>query len=144
MEGNADNDEACDSGWLDGSSVGLGCLMFGTDPMTFLEANKFCYKNSAHLVEILSEAQMDYMKVELQLRETMVGPRDYWGGGSDLNREGQWYWTHSLLPLEHFVWAEGEPNGGATENFLEFYYYKEYNGNDIIDDDDNFPICQKD
>ena len=72
VEGNADNAEACDSGWLDGSSVGLGCLMFGTDPMTFLEANKFCYKNSAHLVEILSEAQMDYMKVELQLRETMV------------------------------------------------------------------------
>ena len=32
----------------------------------------------------------------------------FWGGASDEGREGQWYWTHSLAPVDPVVWAPGK------------------------------------
>ena len=48
----------CPSTWLDARDVGLGCLLFnGTEPMTFIEAVRYCKKayNSSTLPEVLSE-----------------------------------------------------------------------------------------
>ena len=83
------NKSSCDSGWSDGHSVGLGCLKFAEDPMTYQDANTFCYNHSAHLVEVHDTDQMDFMVMELQLLETFTGKRNYWAGGTDMNREGQ-------------------------------------------------------
>ena len=101
---------------MDAHMEGLGCLLFGTEPGTFQDGNTFCYSNSAHLMEILTESQMDYMVMELQLLESFLGPRIYCGGGTDWNREGQWYWAHSLSPVGNFVWHDYEPDG----DFLSF------------------------
>ena len=92
---------------MDAHLEGLGCLLFGTEPGTIHYANEFCYNNSAHLVEILTESQMDYMVMELQLLESFLGPRRFWGGGTDWNSEGHWYWAHSQIPIEDFVWGKG-------------------------------------
>ena len=81
----------CEPGWMDAHMEGLGCLLFGTEPGTFQDGNTFCYSNSAHLVEILTESQMDYMVMELQLLETFLGQRFYCGGGTDWNSEGRPY-----------------------------------------------------
>ena len=37
---------------------------------------------SSHLIEVLTEDQMDYIVMELQLLETLLGARIYWGGGT--------------------------------------------------------------
>ena len=87
---------------------------------------------------------MDFLIMELQLLEVQTGPRDYWGGGTDFGREGQWYWMNSLLPVDDFVWANGEPNGNTEENFIEFRYDHNYMLNDIEHNHADFPICQKD
>ena len=113
--------------------------------MNIHEANKFCgLNNSAHLVELFTSDQMDFLIMELQLLEVQTGPRDYWGGATDLGREGQWYWMNSLLPVEDFVWANGEPNGNTEENFIDFTSYLAYMLNDTVFNRSNFPICQKD
>ena len=129
---------------MDAHLEGLGCLLFGTEPGTFQDANTFCFNNSAHLVEILTESQMDYMVMELQLLESFVGPRQYWGGGTDWNREGHWYWAHSLIPIESFVWYKTEPNQRITENYMGFHPSQGYYCRDVGNDNDEyFPICQK-
>ena len=132
----------CEPGWMDAHLEGLGCLLFGTESGTFQDANTFCYNNSAHLVEILTESQMDFMVMELQLLETLLGPRFYWGGGTDWNSEGRWYWANSLIPIEDFVWAEGEPNDGIRANYLTFWpargYYMADELTHIL-----YPLCQK-
>merc|ERR1711915_416115 len=47
----------CDSGWLDGSSNGLGCILFDSSAaMSWERANTYCQKEQdARLIEIDSE-----------------------------------------------------------------------------------------
>ena len=135
---------SCDPGWMDAHLEGLGCLLFGNEPGTFEDANRFCYNNSAPLVEILTEGQMDYMVMELQLLETFLGPRFYCGGGTDWNSEGRWYWANSLIPIEDFVWTKGEPNEGIKANYFAFWPTSGYYGADEGRGEDKYyPICQK-
>ena len=134
----------CDPGWSDAHFVNMGCLYFGTKAMDIHEANEFCGLNtSAHLVEILTSEQMDFLIMELQFLEVYTGPRDYWGGGTDFGREGQWYWMNSLSPVDDFVWGSTEPNGNVTENYHEFRYTRDYMLEDINQNNTNFPICQR-
>ena len=135
---------SCDPGWSDAHFVGLGCLKFSVNPMTYQEANAFCYNNSAYLVEIHDTDQMDFMVMELRLLETFVGKRNYWGGGTDMNREGQWYWSHSLRPISDQVWHPSQPNEGILANYFGFLFLFQYYGADVVSDYDGaFPICQK-
>ena len=134
----------CEPGWMDAHLEGLGCLLFGTEPGTFQDANTFCFNKSAHLVEVVTEDQMNYMVMELQLLETLLGERWYWGGGTDWNREGQWYWAHSLIPIETFVWGKEEPNRGINENYMVFFPKHGYYCADIENEYGSpYPICQK-
>ena len=84
--------------------------------------------------------------MELQLLETLLGARLYWGGGTDWNREGQWYWAHSLIPVEDFVWAiKGQPNEGIRANNFAFWPTDGYYGADESNNSrDHYIICQKD
>ena len=134
----------CESGWVDAKDLDLGCLFLGNDYGTFQDANTFCYNKSAHLVEILTENQMDFMVMQLQLLQTVTGGRAYWAGGTDWNREGQWYWAHSLIPIESFVWYKGESQEGTNNNYMVFYPGLGYYCADVINDwDQGYPICQK-
>ena len=110
-----------------------------------MEANKYCtFNNSAHLVEVLTQDQMDFLIMELEFLETTDGARSYWSGGADWNREGQWYWANSLLPVEDFVWHTGQPDGGLNDgNYLDFYSGFNYFGSDHPGTGNFYPICQK-
>ena len=132
---------ACEPGWMDASSVNLGCLKFGTEAVSYQEANSFCQENGAFLIEIFSAVQMEFMVMELQLLETLTGARFYWGGGTDLNREGQWYWSHSLIPIEDFVWARGQPDGGLLSNYFVFSD-QDYMGDDYPSSSFAYALCQ--
>ena len=72
-------DVDCPAGWRDGSSVGLGCLLFNPETgLNWNEASDFCKtsQDSAHLIEILTSEQMDFMMVELALFEAEVGTKN--------------------------------------------------------------------
>ena len=113
--------------------------------MDIVEANKYCtFNKSAHLVEVLTQDQMDFFVMELEFLETHDGARNYWSGGTDWNREGQWYWANSLLPVEDFVWHTGQPDGGLNGgNYLDFYSGFNYFGSDYPGTGNFYPICQK-
>ena len=68
-------DVDCPPGWRDGSSVGLGCLLFSPETgLNWNDARDFCKtsQDRAHLIEILTSEQMDYMMAELALFEAEV------------------------------------------------------------------------
>ena len=137
----------CEQGWINAHLEGLGCILIGNEQGTFKDGNSFCYSNSAHLVEVLTEGQMDYIVTELQLLESLVGRRWYLGGGTDWKSEGRWYWANSLIPLEEFVWAESQPNDGISADFFVFWpngrYYGADEGHHPDRQDIFYPICQK-
>ena len=99
----------------------------------------------SYLIEIHSQDQLDFIKMELQLLDEEVsGDRIYWwSSGSDSGRKGQWYWQHSLTSVDDFVWAAEFPSNISSCNYLCFMNDLDYM---IINCQITIPaksICQK-
>merc|ERR1712156_615982 len=114
--------DACPEKWLDASFVEMGCLFFNnTAPSAdWEEANVICEKYSnATLVDIQSEMQMSFLQMELDVIANAEGTKHHWWtAGTDVGREGQWYWATTLTEVGDFVWKTSEPNNGITFNCL--------------------------
>merc|ERR1719228_2426767 len=86
-------DELCPKFWQDGSSVGLGCLLFNsTTAYSWEDASTYCQKEeNASLAVIMTMEQKEFVIMELYVVEDHDGARkDWWLGGTDAAREGQW------------------------------------------------------
>ena len=133
----------CPNGWVQATFVNLGCLLFNsTVSYTWEEAYKYCYENeNATLVEFMTEEQMDFLWMEMNVLAEHESMHHWWSGASDLGREGEWIWMNSLYPVPDFAWSPAQPNGGIRENCM--YLYPSYAGGE-----DNtclagyYPICQ--
>merc|ERR1719295_1374226 len=87
-------DGPCPMPWVDGTLVGMGCLLFSSDAaMTWNEADVFCQnEQSAKLVAIETEEQVDFVKMVLGMLADHEGRHGWWTSGKDEGREGDWYW----------------------------------------------------
>merc|ERR1712113_1052770 len=122
---------ACPEKWLDASFMEMGCLFFNnTAAMSWEEANISCKKYSnATLVDIQSEMQMSFLQMELDVIDNAMGTNhQWWTAGTDVGREGQWYWATTLTEVGDFVWHTGEPNSGITVNCLYLHPSYGYEG----------------
>ena len=99
--------------WVDGNSVGLGCLGFSKRQGYRSHSpyvTKMCKKahSKAHLVEIYNEKQVRFMmsaKVQKYVASIFgqsVNGWSWWTGGE--LKHGKWYWTHSNKPIKY--WAK--------------------------------------
>merc|ERR1711964_164465 len=140
----------CPPTWVDGSFVDMGCLMLNANSsMSWEDASRYCYtSHSARLVEFRSPEQLEFVQMELEMLEEHEGQKRWWTSGTDLGREGFWYWTSSLAQVQDFVWSSNYSDGGITENCLYLYFGStpKYMGNDypcgISNSFDLFPLCQ--
>ena len=135
----------CPSGWVDGSWVGMGCLLLNSNTTyTWEEASQYCQTTAnASLVEMLNVEQHDFVKMELEFLEAHEDRGTWWTSGLDLGREGEWYWSSSLYPVGEFMWETNEPNGGITQNYMGIYSQYEPMGYDNINTSKRFPLCQR-
>ena len=144
--------------WIDANNVSLGYLWVEEiDKLTYDESVAFCESRSAHLIEIESVEQMNFLvnklrdvggDCEWRLCD-LVSVKGWWGGATDEKVEGTWVWSHSENPVGKFVWADGEPNncGGILschdENHLAFRNGKDYHGVDVKGSIRSYPLCQR-
>merc|ERR1712039_133648 len=105
---------ACPEKWFDASFVEMGCLFFNNTAqhntgVGWEEANVICEKYSnATLVDIQSEMQMGFLKMELDAIANVEGvARRWWTAGTDVGREGRWFWVTTLTEVGDFVWNTG-------------------------------------
>ena len=133
----------CPEHWLDANSVYMGCLLINrTVPMSWLEANKYCQSvEEAVLIEIHTPEQLDFIRMELNTIEEYIGAANYWTGGTDIGREGKWFWISSLSIVEDF--AAGILNQRFAANCHTLVANYDYSGGDIPCDHPLYPICQK-
>ena len=71
-----------------------------------------------------------------------IGGGDWWAGGSDLDREGDWRWSRSGQKVGDFVWAARQPDGGSSQNCLDLYFATGFLGVDYHCSSSYPPICQ--
>ena len=83
---------SCEFGWLDGTHVNMGCILFEESNMTYSEAQEFCSSRNGMLAEILAEVDMEFIISQLE----ELGAPGWWGGASDAIIEGVWYWRQGL------------------------------------------------
>merc|ERR1711915_320965 len=135
---------SCNSGWLDASSAGLGCLLFNsTSKMTWLAANEYCQKEDARLIEVGTEAQFNFLKMELDFVDNQVSRHYWWTSGTDIGREGNWYWAGTLTSVGNFFWIAGEPNSGVGADCLYLHYSYDYLAADSTCTSLRNAICQQ-
>merc|ERR1712130_467193 len=139
---------ACPEHWVDATLTGLGCLLFSsTTSYTWEEANSYCQtEENANLLEIWTSLQSDFIISELILLEDHEDQRAWWTGGTDIGREGEWFWVSSGASVGDFVWSSNmnEPDGSTQLNCLYLNYGQwEYKGSDNPCTSNYYPICQK-
>ena len=74
---------------------------------------------------------------------TIKGKLHWWTGGTDVGRDGKWYWAASLTPVPDFIWKTGEPNN-VNYNCMYLAYNDDYDGFDLpCSNPSIYPICQQ-
>ena len=132
----------CESGWIDAAHVGMGCLYFDSaSELSWLDAVKHCQDKKANLVEIFTDYQHDFVRMELDMVDDQ-DPKYWWTGGNDIRREGYWMWLVSFASVDDFIWKSGEPNDGIKGNCLQLSPY-DYHAADYPCTAIRYPICQK-
>jgi len=136
---------ACPDHWVDATLTGLGCLLFNsTTAYSWELANNYCQRDeNASLVEIWTSLQLDFIRTELILLTDHESASDWWTSGTDLAREGEWYWGFSVAPVGDFVWYSTDPNGGTGENCMMLEDGWDFYGRDWACNSGSYPICQK-
>ena len=140
----------CPDHWIDASLSGLGCLYFNsTAAVSWEDALSWCQHpdNNALLLEIWSELQLEFIRSELMLLQDNGVDNDWWTGGTDLGREGHWFWIGTLATVGDFLWnkSTNEPNGDTVENCLALWNSTNFNfrGNDCRCYNEQYFICQR-
>ena len=112
--------------------------------MTLEEADQYCQGvENATLLEIHTQEQLDFFKMERFVIEGMDERRSWWLGGTDRGREGDWIWMKSLRPVPDFVWWQTQPNGGLSENCMYTTVDAGISFWDIACDETHYPVCQR-
>lgn len=113
----------CPDGWLDASFVDLGCLLFQHEDRSWWDNLMNCREKNSYLLEVFTEPQLDFIRLELQVYEGQYGQKAWYVGASDEFEEGNWYWITSWQPVDQFNWASNQP---SSANYLCYYYADEY------------------
>ena len=108
--------------------------------MSWYEAQNFCNSSNSHLVEIMNQKQLQYIRDKAYEFERETNKkRDWWIGSTDRNSEGVWYLEHSEIadPI-------GPENPDGSGDCVQLWRNNGYKMDDTEcnDADVNYPICQ--
>ena len=112
--------------------------------MSWSQSEQSCYQtHNSHLVEIYTQFQQDFLTMmALFLEEVTTEYSNWWIGLTDAGREGKWYWSNSLKPVNFTAWGAGQPNQGIDANYAGLYPAFDYKWDDMLETDLRYSICQ--
>merc|ERR1711892_444494 len=139
------NENPCAAPWVQGTYVGLGCLLFNTTKeYTWEDAMAYCQDENSTLLEIQFQEQLEFMLMELDALTDMEGAaHDWWIGATDLGKEGRWMWLQSLSSVPDFLWESDFPTQSNKYNCMYLNDAYHYAAVDTSCQATNYPICQK-
>ncbi|XP_062587349.1 perlucin-like [Saccostrea cucullata] len=131
--------QSCPSGWI---VHGGSCYAFiDSEPDGWIEAMFYCSTVGAHLVEIESETENNFLKKHLL---DIGATANYWIGLSDTIQEGKYIWHTTQDNVDFTDWGAGEPNDqGHTEDCAELFHPFNFQWNDAPCSVKSNFICEK-
>ena len=66
----------------------------------------------------------------------------WWTSGSDEKQEGRWTWTATGEDFTFSNWAEGQPNGGPEQNYMQLIPFHENKWWDLEMTDLAYSVCE--
>ena len=87
------------------------------DIHSYQEASEFCRTRNGYLATITTREENDFLYNYM----TGSGFDNAYFGMTDDAGEGAWQWSNQEA-VSYLNWANGEPNGGTSENYAMFYY----------------------
>lgn len=94
---------------------------FGNGIVHWSEAANTCESLGAYLAEVDSREENDFLVTLVESPLNTNNIHVMWLGGTDIDKEGDWVWTHSKRKVTYTNWGRGEPNGKRRENCLHTY-----------------------
>merc|ERR1712107_114342 len=108
----------CPAGWSP-AGPGDACYLISSAPMTWFEAQEYCWDNGAYLAEFKSGYEENIVEQILPL------DRHYWIGLNEISHIGTWRWSESHSVAEYTNWATHQPDYDQTDNCV-FRSMQEY------------------
>ena len=145
--------QKCPTYWVDATEVDMGCLWFNfKTSMAWESAQDYCrtlnitIPKEAHLVEIYSQEQQDFLELKFFEFEFVYGlQRNWWTGLTDDLFEGRWLWSFSLIQANFTNWYTSRPIEDTRYNYVYMDYAPAY-GYTWVDQAGSswkyYPICQ--
>jgi len=93
-------------GWIRKDKVS-NCYLFGTEAMTFDEAQRFCRENGGMLAEPRSNRQN---RIINKMINNNRDDTNYWIGLTDELKEGEFVWKSDDQEVRFSNWNKNEPN----------------------------------
>ncbi|CAG5124220.1 unnamed protein product [Candidula unifasciata] len=126
----------CNPGWY---HFAQSCYAYGESMVTFAAAEEMCKFYSAHLAEIDSATENNFLKSIARNKSSGA----VWIGGTDVFNEGTWLWLSTGHRIFNFLdWAPGQPDDSAGEDCLGLYGVSNYQWNDFICSNLGTFICE--
>eukprot|EP00105_Crassostrea_gigas_P010135 XP_011425311.1 PREDICTED: perlucin [Crassostrea gigas] len=135
---NAEAQTHCAGNWV---SHGNSCYAFITTiKSSWIDAGAFCRNANAKLVEIESADEDNFLRAHLLASHTS---ENFWIGGTDAMKEGNWVWMSTQDPLDYNGWNPGEPNNGVGAACMAMANHEHYHWNDDFCTKSYDFICEK-
>ena len=144
--------QRCPTYWVDATEFDMGCLWFNfKSNMAWESAQDYCRTlnittpKEAHLVEIYSQEQQDFLELKFFEFDFIYGlTRDWWTGLTDDLFEGRWLWSFSLIQANFTNWYTSRPLEDTRYNYVVLRYGStyEYTWVDATGSTGYYPICQ--
>ncbi|XP_052695309.1 collectin-12-like [Crassostrea angulata] len=87
---------------------------YGEESVTWADGKLECQKRCAHLVEIETKEESDWLAATFLLKEDCSSDSLFtctaWTGGNDLDNEGHYVWDHSNTSIVFTNWNTYEPS----------------------------------
>ena len=120
--GNSPIEKECDKGWFDGSSVGLGCLLFSFPhdflPIPLPQALTYCEEKDSRLIELDDIDQLKFLSSNTDKMHTFLklNPKYAFLSGATFNGtkvngnwSGSWVWESAETHVQTWVWKDDLP-----------------------------------
>ena len=145
--------QVCCDNWINASHVDLGFIWFEkSETLNYTDAVRFCQRRQSHLIEILTEEQMNFVVNKLKTIKNHVKVviwgdnlqgKGWWSGATDKDEEDTWVWVQSGKSVEEFVWGSGQPDDYGNEDYFWFLNWYGFKGGDVAGHYKMYPLCQQ-